>query len=246
MLVVKGLHSFYGNIEALHGVEIEVKDKEIVALIGSNGAGKTTLLNSVSGHVTKTGEIRFQEEDITKLPPHKIAKRNLLQVPEGRHVFPGLSVEQNLLVGTTAEKGLRVRAGNNEELLEMVYEIFPRLLERKKQLAWSLSGGEQQMLAIGRALMGKPKLLMLDEPSMGLAPLIIEELFEKIVEINKAGPPVLLVEQNARLALKISERAYILERGKITLSGKSADLIHDSRVTEAYLGKRNKEQERGT
>ncbi|MCI8505795.1 MAG: ABC transporter ATP-binding protein [Lachnospiraceae bacterium] len=246
MLVVKGLHSFYGNIEALHGVEIEVNDKEIVALIGSNGAGKTTLLNSVSGHVTKTGEIRFQDEDITKLPPHKIAKRNLLQVPEGRHVFPGLSVEQNLLVGTTAEKGLRLRAGNNGEFLEMVYGIFPRLLERRKQLAWSLSGGEQQMLAIGRALMGKPKLLMLDEPSMGLAPLIIEELFEKIVEINRAGTPVLLVEQNAHLALSVSERAYILERGKITLSGKSADLIHDSRVMEAYLGKRNKEQERET
>ena len=161
-------------------------------------------------------------------------------------MFPGLSVEQNLLVGTTAEKGLRLRAGNNGEFLEMVYGIFPRLLERRKQLAWSLSGGEQQMLAIGRALMGKPKLLMLDEPSMGLAPLIIEELFEKIVEINRAGTPVLLVEQNAHLALSVSERAYILERGKITLSGKSADLIHDSRVMEAYLGKRNKEQERET
>lgn len=243
MLDVKGLHSFYGTIEALHGVEIEVNDREIVALIGSNGAGKTTLLNSISGHVTKTGSIHFQGKDITKLAPHKISRSSLLQVPEGRHVFPGLTVEQNLLVGTTAEKGIRLRAGDNRELLDMVYEIFPRLLERRKQLAWSLSGGEQQMLAIGRALMGKPKLLMLDEPSMGLAPLIIDELFEKIVEINKNGTPVLLVEQNAHLALSVSERAYIMERGNITLSGKSADLLHDSRVTEAYLGKQKKEQE---
>lgn len=237
MLNIHNLHAFYGNIEALHGVDLTVGDKEIVALVGSNGAGKTTLLNAVSGHVGKTGTIEFNGVDITKLAPHKISGRNLLQVPEGRHVFPGLTVEQNLLVGTTADKGLRLAAGNNKEMLDMVFGLFPRLLERRKQLAWSLSGGEQQMLAIGRALMGKPKLLMLDEPSMGLAPLVIEELFEKIVAINQAGTPVLLVEQNAQLALSVSERAYILERGNITLSGKSADLLHDSRVTEAYLGK---------
>lgn len=240
MLRVNQLSAFYGNIEALHSVGIEVGDKEIVALIGSNGAGKTTLLNCISGHVSKKGEISFDEENISGMQPHKIARKNILQVPEGRHVFPGLTVEQNLLVGTTAYKGVRLAAGNHEEALAGVYDIFPRLLERKKQLAWSLSGGEQQMLAIGRALMGRPRLLMLDEPSMGLAPLIIEELFEKIVEINKAGTPVLLVEQNAKLALKVSDRAYILERGKITLSGKSADLANDSRVMEAYLGKMKK------
>ena len=237
MLVVNDLHAYYGSIEALHGVSLNVNDKEIVALIGSNGAGKTTLLNSISGHITKTGQITFEGQDITKVPPHKIARANLLQVPEGRHVFPGLNVEQNLLVGTTADKGIRLAAGNNSEMLEMVYTIFPRLKERRKQLAWSLSGGEQQMLAIGRALMGKPKLLMLDEPSMGLAPLIIDELFEKIIEINKNGTPILLVEQNAYLALSISQRAYILERGNITLSGDSAALLEDKRVAEAYLGK---------
>lgn len=237
MLNVNNLHSFYGNIEALHGISMEVGNDEIVALIGSNGAGKTTLLNSISGHVNKSGAITFGTEDISKLQPHKISRKNILQVPEGRHVFPGLTVEQNLLVGTTAKKGVRLAAGNNSNDLQMIYDIFPRLLERRKQLAWSLSGGEQQMLAIGRALMGKPKLLMLDEPSMGLAPIIIEELFEKIVEINKAGTPVLLVEQNARLALEVSHRAYILERGNITLSGVSANLANDSRVTEAYLGK---------
>ena len=237
MLVVNDLHAYYGSIEALHGVSLNVNDKEIVALIGSNGAGKTTLLNSISGHITKTGQITFEGQDITKVPPHKIARANLLQVPEGRHVFPGLNVEQNLLVGTTAVKGIRLAAGNNSEMLEMVYTIFPRLKERRKQLAWSLSGGEQQMLAIGRALMGKPKLLMLDEPSMGLAPLIIDELFEKIIEINKNGTPILLVEQNAYLALGISQRAYILERGNITLSGDSAALLEDKRVAEAYLGK---------
>ena len=237
MLVVKDLHAYYGSIEALHGVTLTVNDKEIVALIGSNGAGKTTLLNSISGHTSKNGQILFADKDITKMPAHKIARCNLLQVPEGRHVFPGLNVEQNLLVGTTADKGLRLAAGNNAAALEMVYAIFPRLKERRKQLGWSLSGGEQQMLAIGRALMGRPKLLMLDEPSMGLAPLIIDELFEKILEINKAGTPILLVEQNAYLALRISQRAYILERGNITLSGNSADLLEDSRVMEAYLGK---------
>ena len=237
MLDIKELHAYYGRIEALHGVSLTVNDKEIVALIGSNGAGKTTLINSVSGHITKSGQITFDGRDITALPPHKIARINLLQVPEGRHVFPGLSVEQNLMVGTTADKGVRLAAGNNSETLEMVYSIFPRLKERHKQLAWSLSGGEQQMLAIGRALMGKPKLLMLDEPSMGLAPLIIEELFEKIIEINKNGTPILLVEQNAYLALSVSQRAYILERGRITLSGQSCDLLQDDRVMEAYLGK---------
>ena len=237
MLKIENLIANYGRIEALHGISLEVKEHEIVALIGSNGAGKTTLLNSVSGHVTKEGKIELAGENISKLAPDKIARKGVLHVPEGRHVFPGLTVEQNLLVGTAANKGVRRAAGNNKEDLDYVYDIFPRLLERRKQLAWSLSGGEQQMLAIGRAIMGHPRLLMLDEPSMGLAPLVIDELFEKIVEINKSGTPVLLVEQNAKLALKVSDRAYILERGNISLSGKSKDLINDKRVTEAYLGK---------
>ena len=237
MLKIENLIANYGRIEALHGISLEVREHEIVALIGSNGAGKTTLLNSVSGHVTKEGKIELAGENISKLAPDKIARKGVLHVPEGRHVFPGLTVEQNLLVRTAANKGVRLSAGNNKGDLDYVYDIFPRLLERRKQLAWSLSGGEQQMLAIGRAIMGHPRLLMLDEPSMGLAPLVIDELFEKIVEINKSGTPVLLVEQNAKLALKVSDRAYILERGNISLSGKSKDLINDKRVTEAYLGK---------
>ncbi|MDF2472580.1 MAG: transporter ATP-binding protein [Lachnospiraceae bacterium] len=237
MLKVNNLVANYGRIEALHGVSLEVGSNEIVALIGSNGAGKTTLLNSISGHVSVNGKVEFDGEEITKLKAHNISRKRLLQVPEGRHVFPGLSVEQNLLVGTVIDSGIRIVSGNYKEDLEMIYHTFPRLKERRKQLAWSLSGGEQQMLAIGRALMGHPKLLMLDEPSMGLAPIIISELFEKIVEINKSGTPVLLVEQNASLALCVSNRAYIIERGKLTLSGDSKELMKDPRVCEAYLGK---------
>ncbi|MHB8128404.1 MAG: ABC transporter ATP-binding protein [Mobilitalea sp.] len=237
MLKVNNLMAYYGHIEALHGINLEVGDKEIVALVGSNGAGKTTLLNSISGHLFTKGTIELNGEDITKMKPYSISRKNLLQVPEGRHVFPGLTVEQNLLVGTVANSGVRITSGNNSDDLAMVYEMFPVLKNRYKQLAWSLSGGEQQMLAIGRALMGHPKLLMLDEPSMGLAPIIIEELFQRIVEINKAGTPILLVEQNATLALKVSNRAYIIERGNITLTGDSKELLEDPRVREAYLGK---------
>lgn len=240
MLKVTNLTAHYGHIEALHGISMEVGDKEMVALIGSNGAGKTTLLNSISGHVSAEGSIQFDGQEILKKKPHLISQMNLLQVPEGRHVFPGLTVEQNLLMGTVAHSGMRILPGDQSADLEMVYNIFSRLKERRKQLAWSLSGGEQQMLAMGRALMGHPKLLMLDEPSMGLAPIIIDEMFEKIVEINKAGTPMLLVEQNATLALKVSDRAYIIERGNITLSGNSKDLLEDERVREAYLGKSRK------
>jgi branched-chain amino acid transport system ATP-binding protein len=219
---------------------MEVGDKEIVALIGSNGAGKTTMLNSISGHVKVSGEIEYNGVSINSKRPHNIASMGILQVPEGRHVFPGLTVEQNLTVGIVVHRGMKLTKGNISEDIEMIYETFPRLKERRKQLAWSLSGGEQQMLVIGRAMMGHPKLLMMDEPSMGLAPLVIEEVFEKIVEINKAGTPVLLVEQNASLALQVSNRAYIIERGNITLSGDSKDLIKDERVREAYLGKSKK------
>jgi branched-chain amino acid transport system ATP-binding protein len=240
MLKIKNLVASYGNIEVLHNINMEIGDKEIVALIGSNGAGKTTMLNSISGHVKLTGEIEYNGEKVHNKKPHTIASSGILQVPEGRHVFPGLTVEQNLAVGTVVYKGIRLAKGDLSSDIEMIYEIFPRLKERRKQLAWSLSGGEQQMLVIGRAMMGHPKLLMMDEPSMGLAPKIIEEVFEKIVEINKAGTPVMLVEQNASLALQVSNRAYIIERGNITLSGDSKDLIKDDRVREAYLGKTKK------
>lgn len=240
MLKIDNLYAYYGHIEALHGVSLEVGEKEIVALIGSNGAGKTTLLNSISGHVANKGKITFNDTDITGKKAHQIASMGIIQVPEGRHVFPGLTVEENLLIGTVASKGFRLAKGNNQDDINMVYDTFPRLKERRKQLAWSLSGGEQQMLAIGRAMMGHPKILMLDEPSMGLAPLIIEEVFEKIIEINKSGTPVLLVEQNATLSLEVSNRAYILERGHINLSGDSKVLLNDPRVKEAYLGKTKK------
>ena len=187
--------------------------------------------------LSTTGSISFQGTEILQAKAARIARLGLLQVPEGRHVFPGLTVEENLLVGTVASRGMRLRAGDSSGDMEMVFAIFPRLKERRRQLAWSMSGGEQQMLAIGRALMGKPKLLMLDEPSMGLAPIVIDELFEKIVEINRSGVPILMVEQNARLALKVSDRAYILERGAITAQGPSRQMLRDPKVREAYLGK---------
>lgn len=239
MLQIDNLKAIYGHIEALHGVSLHVGDGEIVSLIGSNGAGKTTLLNALSGHVQKTqGSIRLDGRDITNMKPHMITRSGLIHVPEGRHVFPGLSVENNLKVGTVAWGGMRILPGNVLAELDTVYVLFPKLSERRQQLAWSLSGGEQQMLAIGRALMGRPKMLLLDEPSMGLAPIIINELFDKIQEINRTGTTVLLVEQNARLALEVSQRTYIIERGSIVLEGRSADLSKDERVKEAYLGRK--------
>ena len=237
MLKIENLVAKYGSIEALHAISLQVGEQEMVALIGANGAGKTTLLNSISGAVNAEGSICFQDKEILKKKPETIARMGLLQVPEGRHVFPGLTVEENLLVGTVASQGMRLRPGDNSAGLETVFDLFPRLKERRRQLAWSMSGGEQQMLAIGRALMGKPKLLMLDEPSMGLAPIVIDELFEKIVEVNKTGVPILMVEQNANLALRVSNRAYILDRGRITAEGPSQSLLKDPKVREAYLGK---------
>ena len=237
MLKIENLTARYGSIEALHGISLQVDEHEMVSLIGANGAGKTTLLNIITGTVSTTGSISFQGTEILQAKAARIARLGLLQVPEGRHVFPGLTVEENLLVGTVASRGMRLRAGDSSGDMEMVFAIFPRLKERRRQLAWSMSGGEQQMLAIGRALMGKPKLLMLDEPSMGLAPIVIDELFEKIVEINRSGVPILMVEQNARLALKVSDRAYILERGAITAQGPSRQMLRDPKVREAYLGK---------
>ena len=235
MLNINNLYAYYGNIEALHGVSLDVGADEIVALIGSNGAGKTTLLKAISGLVSKKGEIRYNGENIEKKNSRHIAHAGLLHVPEGRHVFPGLTVQENLEVGTVAWRG--ISGGNVKEDLEKVYHFFPRLKERQKQYAWSLSGGEQQMLAIGRAIMGRPRLLLLDEPSMGLAPKIIDELFQRIVEINAMGVPILLVEQNALLAMEVSQRLYIMEGGNVVLSGKSKDMMNDARVKEAYLGK---------
>ncbi len=236
MLKIKDLHSYYGSIEALKGIDLEVGEKSIVCLIGSNGAGKTTLLNSISGMVRHTGSIEWNNEQISDMNSIKIAQRGIMHVPEGRHVFPGLTVEQNLEMGTINWHGF---FGNKpfDKDLKAVYELFPRLRERRTQYAWSLSGGEQQMLAIGRAMMGRPKILMLDEPSMGLAPVIVEELFKKIVEINNQGLPILLIEQNARLALQVSDYAYVIEQGKIALEGPAKELKHNPRIAELYLGK---------
>lgn len=235
MLKIHDLHAYYGPIEALHGIDLEISENEIVAIIGSNGAGKTTLLSTISRLVANTGKIKYNDTDISRKSPQHVVKMGILHVPEGRHVFPGLTVEQNLEMGTVAWRGFRPADISNE--LEKVYALFPRLEERRKQLAWSMSGGEQQMLAVGRALMGRPKLLMLDEPSMGLAPIVIDEMFEKIVEINKQGTPILLVEQNAQLALEVSDRAYIIDNGNVALFGESKSLLRDTRVREAYLGK---------
>lgn len=237
MLKIKDLHSYYGPIEALKGIDMQVEDGKIVCLIGSNGAGKTTLLNSISGMIKTSGSIEFDGTELTHLSCTKIAKQGIMHVPSGRHVFPGLTVAENLEVGTINWRG-PFGAPRFKEDLEQVYDLFPRLKERENQLAWSMSGGEQQMLAVGRALMGRPKILLLDEPSMGLAPVVVAELFERIVEINKQlGMTILLVEQNAKIALKNSQYAYVIEDGKITLEGESQAMRNDPRVTAAYLGK---------
>ena len=234
MLKIKGLHAYYGSIEALSGIDMEAADG-ITCLIGSNGAGKSTLLSAISGMGNAKGSIELDGVELMGLKPQKIAKLGIAHVPEGRHVFPALSVEENLETGTITWHGYFSRKSIKEDL-ENVYELFPRLAERRKQGAWSLSGGEQQMLAMGRALMARPKFLLLDEPSMGLAPLVIKEMFDKIIGINKQGTPVLLVEQNAKMALTVSQYAYVLERGKIIISGRSEDLRSDDRIVKAYLG----------
>lgn len=237
MLKIHDLHAYYGAIEALKGVSLQVKKGEMACLIGSNGAGKTTLLNSISRMCRTTGSIFWDETDLSALSPTKISKFGIMHVPSGRHVFPGLTVKENLEIGTVNWRGPFGRRGDSSDLLANVYDLFPRLKERKDQLAWSMSGGEQQMLAIGRALMGRPKILLLDEPSMGLAPLVVSELFEKIVEINKQGMTILLVEQNAKIALGTAHYAYVIEQGKIILDGLCKDLEHDVRIKQAYLGK---------
>lgn len=232
MLKVKDLSVHYGVIQALKQVSLEVHEGEIVALIGANGAGKTTLLHAISGLVKHEGDILFLGNSLTKANSRAIVSAGITQVPEGRRIFPDMSVTENLLMGAYLRKD---KAGIEEDM-KMVFERFPRLEERKKQLAGTLSGGEQQMLAMGRALMAKPKLLLLDEPSMGLSPLLVKEIFSIITSINEQGTTVLLVEQNARMALQIADRAYVMETGKIVLSGTGEELSASEDIKKAYLG----------
>ena len=233
LLEVKGLEVYYGVIQALKGIDFEVNEGEIVTLIGANGAGKTTTMQSVIGLIPlKSGTVTFDGKETTHMPCHKIVSLGMSQVPEGRRVFQELSVYQNLLMGSYIRKDKKAA----KEDIERIYERFPRLKERKKQIAGTLSGGEQQMLAMGRALMSRPKLLMLDEPSMGLSPLLVDEVFTIIKELNREGTTVLLVEQNAGKSLAISDRAYVLENGKIVLSGTGEELLQSEEVKKAYLG----------
>lgn len=232
MLKVENLHVHYGAIHAIKGVSFTVNEGEIVTLIGSNGAGKTTILKTISNLLDSTeGEVIFLDNSITSVPAHKIVTLGMSHVPEGRHVFPGLSVKDNLLMGAYT----RNDKDEIKEDIKVVYKRFPRLRERRHQLAGTLSGGEQQMLAMGRALMSRPKILLLDEPSMGLAPLLVDEIFSIIEDINKSGTTVLLVEQNANRALNISDKGYVLETGKIIAQGLASDLLNDEKVKEAYL-----------
>lgn len=233
MLEVKDLKVSYGVIQAIKGVSFEVNQGEIIALIGANGAGKTTILQTISGLIpAKEGSITFNGKDITKTPGFKIVSMGMAQVPEGRRVFSQLSVLQNLKMGAYTRKDKQ----EIEASLQMVYERFPRLAERKSQLAGTLSGGEQQMLAMGRALMSKPDIVLMDEPSMGLSPILVNEIFDIIKEINKSGTTILLVEQNAKKALSIANRAYVLETGNISLSGDASELINNEEIKKAYLG----------
>lgn len=233
MLKVENLVVNYGVIEAIKGISFHVNDGEIVTLIGANGAGKTTTMHTISGLIRpRVGSIRLDGEELTKIPAHKIVTMGLAQVPERRRVFASQTVEENLTLGAFARKDKSAIAQDMQD----VYARFPRLEERKKQLAGTLSGGEQQMLAMGRALMARPKILLMDEPSMGLSPLLVKEIFHIIEEINQQGTTILLVEQNAKMALQVAHRAYVLETGKITLEGTGEELAQDPRVQKAYLG----------
>jgi branched-chain amino acid transport system ATP-binding protein len=233
MLEIKNLEVFYGVIQAIKGISFEVNQGEVIALIGANGAGKTTTLQTITGMIQPAkGEIIFEGVDITKVPGHKIVTMGMAHVPEGRRVFAQLSVYENLKMGAYTRKDKAEIAAS----LERVYKSFPRLQERRNQLAGTLSGGEQQMLAMGRALMSKPKIILMDEPSMGLSPIFVEEIFKIIREISAEGTTVLLVEQNAKKALEISNRAYVLETGNIVLSGNAHELMNDDSIKKAYLG----------
>ncbi len=233
LLEIKDLEVNYGVIKAIKGVSFDVNEGEIIALIGANGAGKTTILHTITGLIqAKKGSIVFDGKELTKTPPHKIVSMGMAHVPEGRRIFQQLSVLENLKLGAYTRKDKSEIAST----LKMVYERFPRLEERKNQVAGTLSGGEQQMLAMGRALMSKPRIILMDEPSMGLSPLLVSEIFDIIKVINESGTTVLLVEQNAKKALSIADRAYVLETGNITLSGDAKNLINDESVKKAYLG----------
>jgi len=234
MLKITDLVSSYGNIKALKGISLEINKGEIVSLLGANGAGKSTLMKSILGMVTiESGSIQFKDQELVGKKSHEIVPRGISLVPEGRKIFVEVSVEQNLDIGTFFRKREKSR---NKELLEMVYEIFPRLYERRTQLGGTLSGGEQQMLAVGRAIMSDPELLMLDEPSMGLAPLVVAEVFNVIKRVHDMGVTVLLVEQNAKMALKISDRAYLMNTGTIVVSGTGSELLQSDVLTNVYLG----------
>lgn len=233
MLELKDLNTYYGNIHAVKNISLEVNRGEIVTLLGSNGAGKTTTLHTISGLLkASTGEVSFDNQAIQKLPAHRITALGLAQSPEGRQIFANLSIKENLDMGAY----LRKDSEGIKKDLDFVYNLFPKLLERRTQLAQTLSGGEQQMLAIARAYMSKPKLLLLDEPSLGIAPILVGTIFRAITEINQMGMTILLVEQNANLALKVSHRAYVLTNGEITLQGKSSELLSNPEIKKAYLG----------
>ncbi|NLJ86387.1 MAG: ABC transporter ATP-binding protein [Firmicutes bacterium] len=233
VLIVEELNVFYGGIHALKEVSFQVKEGEIMTLIGANGAGKTTTLKAISGLIRgRSGSIRYNGEDIASMPAHQIVRKGLSQVPEGRRVFADMSVAENLTLGAYHRK----EAISIKSDLEWVYQLFPRLAERQQQMAGTLSGGEQQMLAIGRGLMSHPKLLLLDEPSMGLAPLLVKEIFEIIREINSTGVTILLVEQNAHMALSVADTAYVMETGRVVLSGRAAEVAANAQVRAAYLG----------
>ena len=233
MLKVENIQVYYGMINAIKGVSCEVNEGEVIALIGANGAGKTTILHTITGLIApKSGSVIFEGLDLTKTPAHKIVYLGMAHVPEGRRVFQQLTVLDNLKLGAFSMKDKK----KIEENLAYVYRHFPRLEERKNQIAGTLSGGEQQMLAMGRALMSNPKILLMDEPSMGLSPLLVSEIFKIIEEVSKEGTTVLLVEQNAKKALSIADRAYVLETGNIVMEGKASDLLNDPRIKSAYLG----------
>lgn len=241
MLQVKEIHVYYGAIQALKGVSIEVEQGSIVTLIGANGAGKTSTLKSISGLLKpRQGSIRFQDREISRLAPEKIVELGISQVPEGRRVFPGLTVLENLEMGAYLRKDKK----EIQKDLSEIFDRFPRLQERRKQLAGTLSGGEQQMLAIGRALMARPKLMLMDEPSMGLAPLLVKEIFEIIKEINEKGTTILLIEQNANMALSIADRAYVIETGEIVLQGSADELLRSQEVKKGLPGRVENESKR--
>ena len=232
ILKVEDINVYYGSIHAIKGISFEVQEGEVVTLIGANGAGKSTTLNAVSGLLrSKTGSISFLGESLAKVPSHKVVAKGLALVPEGRRIFLQMTVQENLEMGAFTQKGSGI-----QQDLEMVYELFPRLKERYKQMAGTLSGGEQQMLAMGRALMSNASMLMLDEPSMGLSPLLVQEIFDIIRNIHKEGMTILLVEQNAQMALSVADRAYVLETGRVVMEGTGAELLTNERVRSAYLG----------